>query len=296
MVYSKSKEFNRPEVGRSSQRLFRDFSKFPRKVVAGIAVVGFVFLYSLHHSKNAPLNLLSKIEMLNESVRARIKSAFSFLEHVGETKKNLRLQVAELEEQLRFYERAWLNAEQLREENEALRGVLPLVRGHKTLTVAVKPKPGHPFLFVTYPSADALEQIEIGALAVAPQGFVGTVVAKEETKVLLLLATQVQSRIPVRSRQSHRQALLVGRNSPFFTIKYTHREVEDNDEGISIKDTQRRPIFIKEADLKQDFIDGEILELCDTRIPVARIVRKNGKTLAEWVVQTPSNYITILLK
>lgn len=296
MVYPKVKGYGRQGEGRPKQRLFRDFSRLPRKLFVGTSVLGLVFLYSLNHSKKTPLPLLSKVEMLYEGVRGHVSGVFAFWEQIGEGKEKLRSRVLELEKLLRSYEQELADAAQLREENEALRGVLPLVKERQTLTVVAKPKPGHPFLFVTYPDADMLEQIEIGALAVAPQGLVGTVVAKDGARVLLLLATQIQSRIPVRSCQSHQRALLLGRNSPFFAIKYTHREIDEGPEGASVEASQEAPIFIKESDLKKDFVDGEILELCDVPIPVARIVHKNGKILAEWLVQTPSKYITLILK
>lgn len=294
MVYPGNKEFKRQDVGRPKQRIFRDLSTLPRKIVLGGAALGIASLYAITHFRSTPLTVLSKVEGIHEGVRQRVARGTEALGRIGETKKKLRERISELERELQTREKEWVDVVQMREENEALRGVLPLVRERETVTVVAKPKPGNPFLFVTYPDAASLEHIDVGALAVAPQGFVGTVVAKDGPKVLLLLATQLQSRIPVRSRQSHQRALLQGRNSPFFAIKYAH--LEDEEKGTSLETASEARPFIKEDNRKQDFVDGEILELCDAPIPVARVVRKKGKVLAEWLVQTPSKYITLVLK
>lgn len=294
MVYPGNKEFKRQDVGRPKQRIFRDFSTLPRKIVLGGIALGIVSLYAVTHFKSTPLTVLSKVECFHDGVRRHVARGTEALERIGETKKKLRERISALEMELQIREKECADVVRLREENEALRGILPLVREHETVTVVAKPKPGNPFLFVTYPDSTSLEHIDIGARAIAPQGFLGTVVAKDRQKVLLLLATQLQSRIPVRSRQSHQRALLQGRNSPFFAIKYAHRE-EERKETSHETAAVARP-FIQEKNRKQDFIDGEILELCDAPIPVARVVRKNGKVLAEWLVQTPSRYITLFLK
>lgn len=290
------KDYARQEFNPSTHRLFHDFSTLPRKILVGAGVALFLFFYTLGHRSDGPLiKVILSIEKVNTRLHDQLLEGSTFLKSKLESKEKLRSKIAALEKQLQTHEKQFFDIQQLREENEALRAILPLVRDRTTITVICKPKPSNPFLFVTYPGPEALEGIKPGALVLAPQGLVGTVVAKEAEEVVILLATQVQSKIPVRSQQSHKRALLLGQNTRFFALKYAHDEAEETasqEEGISSAD---RP-FVKDSHIKEGFIEGEILELCDQPIPVARVVKRGKKILAEWLIKSPSKYLTILLK
>jgi cell shape-determining protein MreC len=186
------------------------------------------------------------------------------------------------------YEKQFLDYYKIQQENEYLRSILPLVSEQNIDTVSVVPcfSPPSAYLTLFFRSSSVANRINLGNIVFSTQGVVGQVVdikriSNEEIEVIVMLITNIQSRIPVVSAKSHKHAILCGQNSKFFAVKYVKSIENDNDVA-----------FIEEA---KDFIDGEILEFSegDMKIPVAKIVMQKDDTLAKWVVDSPTHYVTV---
>ncbi|GHS93217.1 hypothetical protein AGMMS49949_06250 [Alphaproteobacteria bacterium] len=270
-------------------RLFRKFKAVPLHVLGLLSLSCLIFFFSLQKKffEEPPFFAVKKIvsDMSAAWFQKGEKIRLFF------TEKNELLQRNEqLQAQLLRYEQKFFEYASLKKENHYFKKILPVVEAQhlETVTVLQRQSPLHPYTFLTYPSADVCRKIQIGNLVLSTQGLVGRVVDKKNNTILILQASHIQSRLPVFSRQSHRKALLCGQNSALFVLKYSQKE-----EKITTDP------FIADETEEADWVEGELLDFWSAnsalQIPVARIVRKNGKVFAKGVATSRSDYITVIL-
>lgn len=292
MFTKNKKDYTKQDFKQPKYRIFRKFKIIPKQVIVWLVFSLFIGGYSLQkkiNNANIFPSCLTSIEKFYSNIYINISSCFINIKKHITHKKNLLYEMKKLENIILAYEKQLFDYNQLQEENNYLRSILPIVRAQnlETITVIQHPIPSHPFLSLTYPSEDIYKKIQIGNIVLSPQGLIGHVIAKKNSEITVLLATHIQSKIPIISTQSRKRAILFGKNTMFFSLKYVQPEL-------------LHPLpFIKETHGKSEFIEGEILEFFDQnnniKIPVARIVKKNNKIMAEWLVKQQTKYITILI-
>jgi hypothetical protein len=207
-------------------------------------------------------------------------------------RRTLMLEITEARQNVLQYEREFFNYERLNSENTYLRAILPIVSEQNldTLTVIPRVNPRIPFVWLFYASPNAYDKIKVGNVVISPQGVIGRVVSKQKKRtsgeVSVLLATHIQSRIPVISKESRQRAMLHGQNSSLMAIKHIQQNCDD--------DAMEGKPFIG-GDLA--FKDGEILMLlCDgAEIPVAKVVMQDGEMKAKWIIDSHMNYMTVIV-
>ncbi|MDR0631091.1 MAG: hypothetical protein LBF66_00770 [Holosporales bacterium] len=194
------------------------------------------------------------------------------------------------------HEKALFDYERLKFENAYMRALLPIVNEQNldTLTVVPQINPRTPLLVLLYTSLHVYDKIKVGNVVIAPQGAIGRVISKQKKRnfgeVSVLLATHIQSRLPVISKESRHKAILNGQNSPLMAIKHVQ---PDNDDAAS-KDAESKPFIGGGASL---FKEGETLMLlCNgAELPVAKVVMRDGVAKAQWLIDSHVNYITVVI-
>lgn len=271
-------------------KIFRHFTSVPKRVVLGLIAslvlltLG-VTLVEHFRSNKMPWNLTLGLTRA-QTVLGSWKEDFW---RWSSSRQALLEKISSLEQRLIETEKQSLRAASLQEENDYLRSLLPLVdsKDFDTLTVTAVPKPSDPYVVLSYENSKRCANVRVGDVAFTSQGLLGTVIAKKDARMLVLLATHVRSRIPVVARQSRKAAILFGNHSSLFSVRFV-RDLQ-KDSGP----------FVKNPQAKKDFVEGEILEYPSKQsgvtLPVAKIVRKGNKVLAEWLVTTPSRFMTVLL-
>jgi cell shape-determining protein MreC len=287
------------EVKLRESALFRHVRIISLRLWALFGLVFLILLTSIKgiKTKNNASSLSLFLEPFLTQTAKCLKKCENFFLFAWSEKKQLWERIENLEINLAQYEKELFKCKQIIEENDYLRKLLPLAEGQSghTVTLPLLFQRNHPFLIAANAPENIGESIKIGHLVVAPQGVVGQVVAKNETKILILLATHIQSRLPVVSRQSRKKALLFGQNSRYFELRYIKSAASLD--ALPFQSEASKP-FVESANGNDadetDWVEGELLDFIDSRLPVAKIIKKEGKFCAEWVIDPLSPYITIV--
>lgn len=285
-----AKNNQRTAAERRARQSPRRPTQVPKEAWFSLAAALCLLIYSLRPSSNGTWNKISFLTSFFSSSREAIHSKWASVKGFFASKDDLLAQISHLESHLLDLERQVVAADSLRAENEYLRQLVPLVNDQMaaTLSIIQTSLPTDPFVVLSSIPVDQCLRVRIGDIAFSPQGFFGTVVAKDKDNITVLLATHIRSRIAVISRQSRKRALLFGNNSSTFSVRY----VDDLTDG-SLP-------FTKKPQFLDDLVEGEILDLYslqhDFKIPVAKVVKKNGKVFAEWLITTRTRYMTLLVQ
>jgi cell shape-determining protein MreC len=270
------------------------------------------FFFALERIEAAKRVLLSPFDV--------VCGAFKKVRLFSEKKQVLLDKINALHEELSEYKRITFDYNELKQQNEYLRGVSPIIRGLDldTITATHRPDASHPFTVVVELPDAVAEKVAVGDVAVSLHGLFGRVVFKNKNNIMIVLATNLLSKIPVRSRQSKRRAILLGNNVDYLKIKYVQNEEELLAPGESGTDgraafeeqdggaTANGPTSHQTQTRKVGpFIEGEILETIAAGgffppgIPVAKIERRdeNGEPRAKWVCcEENSEFVTIVFR
>ncbi|MDR1907813.1 MAG: hypothetical protein LBQ43_03025 [Holosporales bacterium] len=274
------------EYKKPRQRLFHRLKGVSIKAVILFIVSVIMFVYFAQRSDCHFNQYFICVEKLCATVSNTCSSYLSRVKMRFTNNSKLIMENADLCQQILQYEKQFFDYGQLKEENAYLRSILPIVKEQnlETLTVIQRISPTSPFITLIYSSPEAYSKIKVGNIVISPQGVIGRVVAKNQKngpEIIVFIATHIQSRIPVISSQSRQRAILCGQNSPFMSIQYANVDKECD------------VPFIEGTG--NNFIDGEILELDGCSIPVAKIVKREGQILAKWIIDSPTNYVTVII-
>jgi cell shape-determining protein MreC len=289
------KDYANQELKPPRQRLFRKlkfvfgFTIFKLLIVLAIGI----FSYFTYKTDYRLIVWLAPVEKICQYAIFTCSSSIEKIRGYVADRNALIRENAEARQKLLQYEREFFNYERLKSENAYLRAILPIVNEQnlETLTVVPRINPRTPFLVLFYASPSTYDKIKVGNVVISPQGMVGRVVSKQKKRtsgeVSVLLATHIQSRIPVISAESRQRAMLHGQNSSVMAIK--HVQPSYDDDAIEGKP------FIGGGDVA--FKEGEILMLlCDgAEIPVAKVVTQHGKMRAKWIVDSHMDYMTVVV-
>lgn len=272
--------------GRAARRLASVSKGIFVGVAGALFLCGLAFLKPERNSQT--FRQFPRLLGWTTQAREGVRAAFGSVQEVFTTQATYRRRLRELEQTLLDYEQRMKQMERLQEENTYLRQLLPMTEeaSLKTLTVVRTPLPTDPFLVAavgSFGGGDYLDHVVF-----SPQGFLGTVVAQHQDHLVILLATHVQSRIPVISAQSHKQAILFGNQSATFSIRYVRNA-----------DVSPSAPFAEDLQASADLVDGELLHFQSPRtgqlIPVAKVVRQGTTVSAEWIVKKKTKYLTVLM-
>ena len=280
----------RPRARQPFVRLLHRFASVPKSVIGGIVIAFVLVAVELAPSAHLKGNLLLiRATQLLGNIQSTANAWWENLLTWLASRRSLQEKIRTLENLLLESEQQSLQATSLKEENDYLRSLLPIVDGKNlsTLTVTMSPEPTDPYLVLSYGDAESCAGVKAGDIAFTAQGFLGTVTANQGSHVVVLTATHIRSRIPVVARQSQKAAILFGNNSSTFSVRF----VRDADDSSGP--------FVKNPSAKKGFIDGEILDYRSQQngltIPVAKIVKDGSKVTARWLVTKQTRFMTLLL-
>ncbi|MDR0625202.1 MAG: hypothetical protein LBF72_02010 [Holosporales bacterium] len=292
------------DVKQSTQRLFRPLKVGATYVFVCVGVLAFLLLSTIKHEALSYW-IFEKVNLVTtyllkpfELARRALKNAQDLLKG----QEALLQEIGCLQRRVLQYEKKLIDYNAVKEENLFLQKVMPIVKTLDSSTITVRrPAPSQPFTVVTDIGGAIAENVSIGDVVVSVNGLFGRVVFKTANSVVILVVPNLQSRIPVRSRESKKKAILFGNNTPFLKIKYINEEADGDDVGM--KQPLQNDFFQKRKDL-EEFVEGEILETVSSGgffqhgIPVARIERgSNGKLLAKWICSNDEDeFMTIVFR
>jgi cell shape-determining protein MreC len=304
----KKKNYGTGDMKSNSQRLFRSLKPSVSNNIFIFTLCSFLlFIYAVKH------------EIISFFVFDKLNALFSFVERpvvfakdqwakvtcFVKSKQDLAEEIEKLKQTIDTYKKQTLEYKDLQRENEYLASVLPLIKALniKTITVVQKPDPSQPFVSTSLLANEFAEEVAVGNAVLSEHGLFGRVIFKRSKEVMILLATNLQSRIPVVSSKSKKKAVLFGKNSNYLKIKYVEDSAEEHNHNAVSGALQDRSIFFEEEKRRNSFIEGEILETSDEggffprSIPVARIEKdSNGNVVAKWLCSDePSSFITIAI-
>jgi cell shape-determining protein MreC len=240
--------------------------------------------------------VLSKVHSIIGYIQAPFVAARTVLDGVCQMfrdKTDLISEISGLRSQILQYEQRNFDYNDTKEENAYLKEIAPTIKAlnAESMTVVSRPARLQPFVVVSTLSDTVLDKISVNDIAISAHGLFGRVVFKDKHNVFVLLATNLQSRIPVRGRESNNRAILLGDNSVFLKIKYV--KTGDNCDEV-FQDSRKSDAFI----------DGEILETLDTggfftkAIQVAKIEHGERNCVrAKWLCgEGHENFITVVFR
>jgi cell shape-determining protein MreC len=295
----------------NGQRLFRSLKPGVRNNIFIFTLCSFfLFIYAI------------KYEIISFFVFDKLQTLFAFVEkpiafakdrlarvlYFIKNKKELMEEIEKLQKAINTYKKQNLEYKGLQQETEYLLSILPLIKALNinTITVVQKPDPSQPFVSTSLLTEAVANEVSIGNAVLSEHGLFGRVIFKRDKEVMILLATNLQSRIPVVSNKSKKKAVLFGKNSNYLQIKYVENSTEGRDMqngALPSGALQNGPVFFEDEERRNGFIEGELLETSDEggffprAIPVARIEKdSNGNVRAKWLCfDEPSSFITIAI-
>ena len=291
------KKIKNQEIKPKTQRLFRPLNNMPFSIFFFIILSIFIFVY-FNKSDDRLFYFAQKVDsFVNRIVEPFSNASDKITKAVQITKNKQELiqELNDLKDIILKYEDVLIEYNNLKEENEYLIAMLPLVKSInlKTITVIKRVDPAQPFVAVSSLPKNVLEEIYVGDVAISVNGLLGRVVSKNDTGIVVLLATNLLSRIPVISSKSNKKAILFGNNNDLFKIKY----VSNSDDNLDSK------AFLQNKKLNNEFLEGEMLMTDDSGgffpkyIPVAKIEKdKDGNLVAKWICDQGHSFMTIVLK
>jgi cell shape-determining protein MreC len=270
-----------------------------------------LFLYAVKH-EIVSFFIFDKFNVLFAFVEKPIAFAKDQLAKVMcfvKSKKDLAEEIETLKRTISMYKKQNLEYQGLQRENKYLASILPLIKALnvKTVTVMQRPDPSQPFVSTSLLEEEFTEEVAVGNAVLSEHGLFGRVIFKRGKEVMILLATNLQSRIPVVASKSKKRAVLFGKNSNYLKIKYVEDSAEEHNSataGMVLQSGgQAKPVFFEEEKRMGSFIEGEFLETSDEggffprAIPVARIEKdSSGNVRAKWLCSDePSSFITIAI-
>jgi cell shape-determining protein MreC len=309
----KKKNYGASDMKVNNQRLFRPLKLGLNNSVFIFIISSFLlFVYAVKH-ENITFFIFDKINALLLCVETPvtfIKNQIARVAGFVKDKEELLDEIEKLKQTIITYKKHGLVYKNISRENEYLTSILPLIKALnvKTITVVQKPAPAQPFVSISSLSEEFVDTVAVGNAVLSEHGLFGRVIAKNGDKVMILLATHLQSRIPIVSTQSKKRAVLFGKNNNYLKIKYVDGGGEELSKSSKLQATKGRgendgPPFFEDEKQKDGFINGEILETSDEggffpkSIPVARIEKdNNGNIRAKWLCSDePSAFITIAI-